>query len=260
MKASRSDKRTPAIILVVGLLAATASAAPVTLFFDDFEDDTIAANPPVLTSPGVGGDDIADVGTAWASTVAGNNPGVRGGADQYLDLGSATTNGNRSRYADAQFASTALAGGDVTVYFEIRWDYTPNGGTLAWATVRGGGTNLLDLTFRRGNSSNGGKRIQYNGSNIFVVGNSDTEWHTVTLTLHPADFDITLTGSGAGTVTGLAYANALANIDTVRFTTGGANGARNAFVDDVTVSQIPEPATLALAAVGLLGLRRRRRA
>jgi len=250
---------------LVGLtvLVAVTGAQATVVFFDDFEDDAIAANPPVLNSPSIGGDDIADVGIAWASTLAGDNPGVRGGADQYLDLGSASTNGNRSRYADAQFASTALASGDVIVSFEILWDYTGAGSTFAWATVRGGGTNLLDLVFRRGNSGNGGKRIQYNSSNIFVVTNSDTEWHTVTLTLHPTNFDITLAGSGAGTVNALPYANTLTNIDTVRFTTGGANAGRNAYVDDVKVDQIPEPATMSLLVVGGVGVmarRRRRRA
>lgn len=238
------SKKTLLAGALLPLLPLSGSAA-VTLFSDNFEDDTIGSAPSVTTP-----------GASWVLSTTGTaNPTVAAGnGGQLLDLGRATVNGARNAWADAQFTSTAYNG--ITVSLTYLVDHTAAGSTSGYITLSGGGTTLLEIDLRRG----GNQAVYYNGNIIFDPVNSDTTFHDITLTLGATGFDIAFNGNAATT---LSYqGNPVGGtIDKIRFTENADADARVFQIDNLEVSAVtvPEPSSTALIGLAGLGLIVRRR-
>ena len=103
------------------------------------------------------------------------------------------------------------------------------------------------------------------GSNPSDAALESDNMTTLRIEMSDDTMDITVTDSSGtvlATATDVAYrTDGVANLASISLEgTGGTDTiASGAWFDNITVEVVPEPSTLALAAIGLLGLRRRRR-
>jgi hypothetical protein len=252
-------------LLSLVLFSQAAQLPAAIIFRDDFEDDTVAANPPALNLVSSGGDDMADVGSGWTSTLGGTNAGVRAnGANQYLDLGLAVANGDvrttsGARLVTGTLPTTLLAAGTVTIEFDLTWDFTSNGSQGAHMYLLSGGasgTPLLDLNFIRGATA-AGKRIDVAGistSQGVIQVTQDSDVRHVTITLNPTSFNLAVDGNLTPNLTNLSYLSAATSFDALQFMNSAQAGGRILQLDNLVVNQfaVPEPAAALLIVTSTL--------
>lgn len=254
--------------LIVGFVITTAKAAPVVIFEEDFESYSVNAVPStgwtVETNNQIDpGDFVFKVVDAPQGTAPNNNAtkfarigrGNDGQAVAYADLDPLQTSGEPIEISVDVYVSTNAS---------AIWFYgSPAAGSLP-ASPRSFDVRLLGSKSNSGDFAGG---IQYRSGSTFTViedvFNPDQWFNVVILADYDAGtYDVLIEGNVV--VQGAAFQHAAAKeLGSVRLAglsdtlvTGGAT--EWAYFDNLKVTVIPEPASLALLGLGgLLMLRRR---
>jgi hypothetical protein len=217
-----------------------------TVFFDDFEDDTLG-QAPVIASSSTGGADLPDMGSGWSADAgATQSPYVLsdGGTGKILEIGRVSSNGLTNAAATANFNAVRLDG-LTKVQFDLLVDYTPSGQTTIHLFGSGAGSTSFHLEFKRGNSTTGLQVFNYsNGVQtlVFTLNNAD-EWRHVTLTLGPSNYNLAISQRdgtpSAFSATDLPYDNAAppTTLTSIRFEDRAASVDRLFELDDVRVTE-----------------------
>jgi hypothetical protein len=262
------------------VLASPVAAAPLTVFSDDFESDTLSAFPTI------GGGDIGTGYTVTGALGLVANTDVEDDATsgltldpragQYLNV---ANDGAESGRIIAGFASQNA--GTVSASFDANVVGAANGGSLRLTFMNGTGnvsgvhsgylvtgfwlTNQAGISLPAGIDADD-VVVAYHDGSVYNVLSADggTEadgaaidgeglWHTVGLTQ-----DATIGSQPQFTLNGVLLepvplGNTLGAIDGLEF---GANGGSNgqAYVDNVRITGIPEPTTATLLLIGLGGM------
>lgn len=227
----------PAAIVAIGIFAAFSPAATIT---DDFSDANHTANP------------------AW-TVVSGSFDA----SAQELQFG--TASGTRIRL------DTAAAAGAATLTLDLRKSTNTQANYLFQVQLIDtdtGNYTILQASPNPGYFGSTGMRLQHwdGPENLYeqVFGPAglelldDTDYHTISLSFDPGT-GTSVTYDSQSFSVGNAPAFALNKVDRIELI-GGGGGDINWYVDNVSFTAVPEPAsTAALAAAGLLLSSRRRR-
>ncbi len=197
--------------------------------FDNAPNGTVVKN----TAP--------DVGTDWSQTL---------GTDVTMNNGGIDTNG-AARGVFGDF-TRALAAGEILVLdFETNdTDGDFHSSDFAGISLFAGASEKVFIGDRGGSTTAWG--LQHNGTDGTSSVSGETQNGQFTYNYDTGAYELSFDGTTA--LSGTATIEM--PIDRLRIMSGDGGAIA---VDSVEVAIIPEPATLALAAMGLLGLRKRRR-
>jgi len=248
------------LLMIAVLIGAVSVLADTVIFFDDFEDDTIDGAPVIGTG---------NIGSEWEIKAPGvdntKGPFVKTNdtqTTQFIEVGDTLNNGDHTVAAIAKFNSAALNLLKVELDFAV--DYTPAGTTTAQIIGKdASGETSFHIEISRGKNAIDVRNYDNGtGSDILTLGTISDQWFHMTLALGETDFDLTV--GGFDTVEGLGYdnSNVPAKLAQIRFEDNAKNAIRHFWVDDVTVTVIPEPATFGLTAfigIGLFWIRKKMR-
>ena len=242
--------------LMMGGFASVATAT--TVFWEDFEDDTIGNNNPIIrTAEGnIGGlwsvpeDDSAMVGVRNYGDIL--DPPITD--TRYLEI-NRTAAGDTGNAWAFDWTPGDTAGKIVQIDFDV---YVPTNGTqVSYLT-----TSATDTVW------------EVEGPKVHFLGNGDIayytswpqtdtgidgvldEWQHVTLVIDMSSqtFDLKV---GNVMITDLGFAGTAAEIGGFGF--GCSNNDMKVMVDNVQMQIIPEPASITLLGLGVVGLLKRRR-
>jgi len=259
-----------AAVALVACLTGAAQAMPMTIFDDDFEDT------PALTN----GNDAATQ-TELNSGVATGSWTVTDAVNGTILLTSASNTGIRidrgSFDLTANFSQAGFVGEDATV---ITFDFhstrdTPNANQKPYTfTGLEGGTQLFELTVLNPNNNNKSLSPDTSSDTLggieeAIGGFNNGQLRSIQITLSATSYDIWLDGDNDGnvdaneTLLGVSYTNnPTTGITALQFEGSGTEGSgtdgAGVALDNILVTTIPEPASLALVALGGLMMIRRR--
>lgn len=226
--------RKGALALAVGVLGLASLAKADALAVYDFED-SLAAN---FKATNLNANSVSFVGTTWNSDTKGDT------STPTPDWGLGA-NGTANSY---RWSTSSVKTFDSTKY--ITFTLTPQNGasfkmdTFSFRTVMQG-VNAPESYALRSGRDNYASDLGSGVVTKISTGPSSGEWELKEISL-PDSFDAIT----SAVTFRLYFWNA--NGD-------GASGNNRVYVDKVTVSEVPEPATALLAALGLPALLRRRR-
>lgn len=227
------------LVVALGLALVAAPVSATVLFDDDFESD-IVGNAPVI---GAG-----DIGGTWTDL---------GGASDLVEVGQdllLSRQGDWLSGAQRANLDTPQASGIVTTSFRFAnyGNSTYESWASAWTEIDPGTATYTNRTFDIYFQNSSGSVRYYDGA-FKSTGLAFTPgaWTYVTVDYSPAagTFDLTVDGN---TATGLTTAaGAGAAVGQILF--GGNTSGTTWMLDDVQISQVPEPSTL-LGLGSLIGL------
>ncbi len=273
-------------IVICLSMASVPSVQALTLFSDDFENDTLGSLPTI------GGGDIGSGYTQVSATVANTDVEndaasvtLEARAGQYLN---AANDGVESGNIIADFASQSS--GTLTATFDANVIGAADGGSVRMTFMNAGSyvsgihsgylvtgfwlTDQAEISLPAGVDADD-VVIAYHDGSIYKVlkkdGGTEAEgaaidgeglWHTVTLTQDAAIGGFPQFSLNGVLLESIPLGNSLGDIDGLHF---GSNGGENSqgYVDNLSIDGIPEPCSAVLLVLGSLlgfaGLGRRQR-
>lgn len=210
---------------------------------ENFDSMTVGSPPTGWSSGGLGSGLVAVT----------NNLAVS--APNSLALVYTNSNGYWTYALKSFSASYIPANSDRKVDVDFRVNFSRTNAN-EWILLQdSGGASFLRLRF----TPQGELLADTNGFNAATVGTYTSNlWYDVNIHFVPMEqtYDVTLSTNGTtiGSVNDLPMFSSLL-FSTVYFQHYGGSGGPIWYVDDVRVTSIPEPSSLALAATGIVGLR-----
>jgi MYXO-CTERM domain-containing protein len=250
---------------VASLLAALAlvqsSTAATTLMSTNFQSH--AAGPATVASL-----DAATTGGFWSlngfrnSGAATYEIQLDGSGDKALMLDD-NTNGNAGKLSFVTITLNTAAGfatDAVTLTTATAARRTGTNKSYVYEFLGTGGMVGARITWSHGGDvsfNNGAATGSASFTGLFPWDSSSTAVHGVSAVFSGGNVVLSLGSANSGT---LSLLNGVTSFSALRvFSDGSNSAARGLFLDDITVTQVPEPAAALLGSLGLLALLRRRR-
>lgn len=258
------------ILAVLAALAISASANAVTLLEVDFDSlptgAVTAANLNGVTSGSIGASWFLNTGRGAVHTIEADNSG-----NGDLALLSDDTNGGNA--GDQQLNGFNMTGSGVDIYnfggssllieFETASRRSGNNKNLHYQLRNADSSTILDI-IRWSNNGN----VTVNG---VVAGSGPTlgpnvnPWDSTSPNVYDVSLLIDSSGNVVGSFAGINFTTTLmgSNTDTIDrfqfFSGGSSNSHKGGYLNDIKFSSVPEPTTVALGVLGMIGLTFRRR-
>ncbi len=252
---SKSSWNSP-VLLVMAVLAMVGSAQAILIDF---------------SSPGYAVGDLDGQGataTKWSNGGDGpRNIVISESGNQAVQLQSSTS-GTCSWYTfnptDSDLGQTFNTGSSILDYgFKVRWDdRRANYGSTVWGVYVGAGYSN-NAVFLAG-SANGDIRISHGNGDTNITGENHAEvgqWLAIsgTIDFSTKKFTVSLDGVDKGTYN---FGNSSTNKVEILLSSWNAANT-NTFCpcsfDDIRIGNVPEPATMGLFALGVLGVLKRKK-
>ena len=277
-----SGKRT-VLLALAAALAGTASAQ-IVIFVEDFETQPLGSSTAGSSGSTVDDTsqfDIQNWGTfnnTDAQFVEIVNSKVSSGAQSARyndqDLVSAPNVGFQHNFAALNASNPGAASYDASmplvVSFDMLTDASSNNPTLFLSGSGGNGIRLMTRKWNGGLANKAGTvTTEIAAAGTIVAGT----WYNYTLTINDLTtasdtYSLVVTDLGTNSPvfsdTGLGFENNVSDLSVINFQSTGNAGSGNVdfYVDNISITQVPEPSVLTLAlGIGVLGLvsvRRRR--
>ncbi len=279
------NKRTMKMMKVLSTVAiaaifATSADAQITIFTEGFETQTLGTS-----TAGTNGSTVDDT-----NQFAIQNWGTFNNTDQQnvsivnTKVSPAASSTQSAYYRDQDAVSAANMGfqhnflalnasnpgaasydasQQLTVSFDMLTDFSSQNPSLFLTGTGGTGIQLMTRRF------DGALMNRASGSNVVIgsgAGNITTNtWYNYTLTINDLTtatdtYDLVVTNLGTSAVaysgSGLAFNTNVSDLSVINFQNTGSTGTGNVefYVDNISVTQVPEPSTALLLGMGLGGL------